>query len=105
MTTGRELRNGMTARELAEVVGVSERTVRKYYAEPRESVEARATARRDEAARLRAGGATYREIAAALGCSTGSVGRLLHEHRELTGLPQPGRGRRSTTVPFPRKTA
>jgi DNA-directed RNA polymerase specialized sigma24 family protein len=54
---------------------------------------------------LRAGGATYREIAEALDCSTGTVGRLLHEHRERAGIPQPGRGRRNTTVPMVKKTA
>lgn len=95
----------LTAREAAEQLGMSERNVRRWRAEPREAVEGRAAARRDEAARLRAGGATYLEIADALDCSTGTVGRLLHEHRERAGLPQPGRGRRSTTVPFPRKTA
>lgn len=98
-------RRTRTARELAEELGVSERFIRSRRAESREDFEARAAARRDEAARLRAGGATYREIADALDCSTGTVGRLLHEHRERAGLPQPGRGRRSTTIPMPRKTA
>ena len=95
----------LTAREAAERLGMSERNVRRWRAEPRESVEGRAAARRERAAELRAGGATYREIADELGCSTGTVGRLLHEHRERAGVPQPGRGRRSTTIPMPRKTA
>lgn len=93
-------RRTRTARELAEEHGVSERFIRRTVAESREDYEGRAAARRERAAELRAGGATYREIADALGCSTGTVGRLLHEHREREGIPQPGRGRRNTTVPM-----
>ncbi|WP_082767883.1 helix-turn-helix domain-containing protein [Dietzia cinnamea] len=95
----------MTAAELAAELGTSERHAKRLWAEPREAVEARAAARRGRAAELRAGGATYREIAEALDCSTGTVGRLLHEHRERAGIPQPGRGRRNTTVPMVKKTA
>ena len=98
-------RRTRTARELAEQHGVSERYIRRVVAERREDFEGRAAARRDRAAELRAGGATYREIADALDCTTGTVGRLLHEHREREGIPQPGRGRRNTTVPLPDKTA
>lgn len=97
--------DGVTAREVAERTGRSARTVRRYFAEPREDFEGRAAARRERAAALRAGGATYKAIADDLGCSTGTVGRLLHEHREREGIPQPGRGRSNTTVPMPRKTA
>ncbi len=97
--------NPLTAREAAALLGMSERNVKRWRAEPRESVEARAAARRDEAARLRAAGATYADIADALECSTGTVGRLLHEARARAGVPQPGRGRRNTTVPMPDKAA
>lgn len=98
-------RRDKTARELAAEQGVSTRTIQRDIAESREDFEARAAARRERAAALRASGATYREIADALECSTGTVGRLLHEYREREGIPQPGRGRRNTTVPMPRKTA
>lgn len=98
-------RRTKTARELADELGVSERFIRSRIAESREDFEGRAAVRRERAAELRAGGATYREIANELDCSTGTVGRLLHEHRERTGVPQPGRGRRNTTVPMPDKTA
>lgn len=97
--------DGVTAREVAERTGKSARTVRRYFAEDREDFEGRAAARRERAAELRTGGATYKAIADDLGCSTGTVGRLLHEWREQTGVPHPGRGRRNTTVPMPRKTA
>lgn len=100
MTEPVRRRRTKTARELADELGVSERFIRSRIAESREDFEARAAARRERAAELRSGGATYREIAAALGCSTGTVGRLLHEHRARTGVPQPGRGRRNTTVPM-----
>ena len=94
-------RRPLTAAELGAELGVSERQAKRVWAEPREDVEARATARRERAAELRAAGKTYREIADDLKCSTGTVGRLLHEHRERAGIPQPGRGRRNTTVPMP----
>lgn len=98
-------RRDETARELAERLGVSERYVRSVRAESREDFEGRAAMRRARAGTLRAGGASYREIADELGCSTGTVGRLLHEWRKREGVPQPGRGRRSTTIPMPGKTA
>lgn len=98
-------RRPRTARELAAEHGVSPRTIQRAVSESREDFEARAALRRGRAAQLRAGGATYREIAEALDCSTGTVGRLLHEHRERAGIPQPGRGRRNTTVPMVKKTA
>lgn len=94
-------RRTRTARELAEEHGVSPRFIRRTVAESREDFEGRAAARRERAAALRAEGKTYREIADVLGCSTGTVGRLLHEHREREGIPQPGRGRRNTTIPMP----
>lgn len=94
-------RRTRTARELAEEHGVSPRFIRRTVAESREDFEGRAAARRERAAALRAGGATYKAIADDLGCSTGTVGRLLHEHREREGIPQPGRGRRNTTIPMP----
>lgn len=97
--------DGVTAREVAERTGKSERTVRRYFAEDREDFERRAAARRERAAELRAGGASYKAIADELGCSTGTVGRLLHEYRQRAGVPQPGRGRRATTIQIPRKTA
>lgn len=98
-------RRTKTAREMADERGVSPRFIRSRIAESREDFEGRAAARRERAATLRASGATYREIADALDCSTGTVGRLLHEHREREGIPQPGRGRRNTTVPMPKKIA
>ena len=98
-------RRTRTARELAEEHGVSPRYIRRVVAESREDYEGRAAARRERAAELRASGSTYREIADALDCSTGTVGRLLHEHRERTGVPQPGLGRRNMTIPMPGKAA
>ena len=98
-------RRARTAAELAAEHGVSPRTIQRDVAERREDFEGRAAARREHAAALRASGATYKAIADALNCSTGTVGRLLHEHRERAGIPQPGRGRRSTTIPMPGKKA
>ena len=98
-------RRDKTARELAAEQGVSPRTIQRDIAESREDFEGRAAARRERAAELRAVGATYREIADDMGVSTGTVGRLLHEYRERAGIPQPGRGRRNTTIPMGKRTA
>ena len=98
-------RRTRTARELADERGVSERFIRSRVAESREDYEGRAAERRERAASLRAGGATYKEIADDMGVTTGTVGRLLHEHRARAGVPQPGRGRRSTTIPMPSKAS
>ncbi|MDN5559851.1 MAG: helix-turn-helix domain-containing protein [Ruaniaceae bacterium] len=98
-------RRARTAAELAAEYGVSPRTIQRDVAERREDFEGRAAARRARAAALRAGGATYKAIADEMGVSTGTVGRLLHEHREREGIPQPGRGRRNTTMPMPKKIA
>ena len=97
--------DGVTAREVAERTGKTARTVRRYFAEDREDFEGRAAARRERAAELRAEGKTYREIADDMGVSTGTVGRLLHEWRKQAGIPQPGRGRRNTTIPMGKRTA
>ncbi|WP_324188466.1 replication protein RepB [Nocardia higoensis] len=71
-------RRSMSAREGAAKLGVSPRTIRRLVAEPRDDFETRARERRERAAELRAGGATYKQIADELGCSVGAVGGLLH---------------------------
>lgn len=74
-------RRSITARELAERLGSSERTARRLIAEPRDDYLGRAKARRDKAVELRKQGLKYREIAEAMELSTGIVGRLLHDAR------------------------
>ena len=76
-------RRNITARELAERLGSSERTARRLVAEPREEFLDRAKGRRDRAVELRAQGLKYRQIAEMMGISTGTVGRLLHDARKL----------------------
>jgi len=71
-------RRTKTAREMAEQLGVSERSIRKIVAEPRDAYEARAKDKQIRARQLRATGATYRQIADDLGISLGSVSTLLH---------------------------
>ncbi|WP_432485692.1 helix-turn-helix domain-containing protein [Kineococcus esterisolvens] len=82
-------RRKMTAREAAEKYGVSPRTVRRLVAEPRQDFLDRASARRAQAVQLRTSGASYVEIAEAMGCSTGTVGRLLHDARRYGEMPEP----------------
>jgi len=76
-------RRSRTARELAEVYGVTPRTVRSIMAEPREEFLARARARRDRAVELRARGLKHREIAAEMDVPIGTISRLLHEAKKL----------------------
>jgi len=78
-TPGRRKR---TAREAAALLGVSERTIRNIVAEPRDDYEARARERRNRADELRKQGLQYREIAETMGCSIGTVGRLLYDARK-----------------------
>lgn len=84
MAAENPVRRTKTARELAERLGVSVRTIRKIAAEPREEFEDRARQRRERAAELRASGLKYKEIAAEMGISTGAVGALLHEARKYS---------------------
>ena len=75
-------RRKRTAREIAESMGASERTIRRIVAEPRDQFLARAAANRRQAVELRNQGLKYREIAEVMGISTGSVGTLLHQARK-----------------------
>ncbi|MFC6257208.1 MULTISPECIES: sigma factor-like helix-turn-helix DNA-binding protein [Kocuria] len=74
-------RRKTTAKELAKRLGCSERTVRRIAAEPRTEFLARAAERRARALALRESGMTYKQIAAEMGESVGSVGRLIHSAR------------------------
>lgn len=56
-----------TARELAKRFGVSERTIRRAVAQPREEYLAGTYARQDEALRLRESGMKWQEVGDALG--------------------------------------
>lgn len=75
-------RRKMTAREGAQRLGVSPRTIQRLVAEPRADFEARAQERRQRAVELREQGLKYREIAEEMGCSVGTVGTLLHHARK-----------------------
>lgn len=81
MGAERAQRRKMTAKEAAARLGVSERTVQRIAAEPREEFLARAAARREQAATLRAQGLSYKRVAEEMGCSIGAVSRLLHDAR------------------------
>ncbi len=70
-----------TAREIAEKVGVSERTVVRLVAEPRSAYEHRARTRRARTVHLKLQGLTCSEIASRTGFSRGAVCRLLSDAR------------------------
>ncbi|WP_301851166.1 sigma factor-like helix-turn-helix DNA-binding protein [Rhodococcus pyridinivorans] len=82
MSAETPVRRNRTARELADRLGISPRTVRKIMAEPRGEYEARAAERRQQAVELRAQGLKYREIAEEMGIQIGAVGKLLHDARK-----------------------
>lgn len=66
-------RRPVPARVLAEKIGVSERTIKRYIAEPRAEYDARTAARHERIRELRAEGKSYRVIAAELDVSVGTV--------------------------------
>lgn len=75
-------RRSMTAKEGAERLGVSPRTIQRIIAEPRKEFEGRARERRNRAFELRKTGMKYREIAETMGISIGTVGSLLHDAKK-----------------------
>lgn len=88
MTARAQKKRNITARELAERLGSSERTARRLIAEPRDDFLARAAARRKMAVELREQGLQYKEIAEKMGVTTGTVGKLLHDARKLAEKAQ-----------------
>ena len=80
MTALRRGRRKGTAKELAERIGVSERTIRRYMAEPREDVAARVAERHARIRELRDKGLSMRAIAVEVGVSVGTVHYALHKN-------------------------
>lgn len=72
-------RRPVSARILAERVGVSERTIKRYIAEPRAEYDARTAARHEHIRELRAEGKSMRAIAAEVGVSVGTVHYALNK--------------------------
>lgn len=81
-------RRKMTAKETAERLGVSVRTVQRLIAEPREDFLNRAQQRRIQAGKLRAQGMQYKDIADEMGLSIGAVGRLVRDARLKGEVPE-----------------
>lgn len=78
----KRMRRKVTARELAERFGVSERTVQRAVAEDRSDYEARADERRERIVTLHRQGLGVRAIGRELGVSAGLVSTRLKEARE-----------------------
>lgn len=79
MTATRPGRRKGTARELAQRLGVSERTIRRYVAEPRDEYDSRVAQRHGRIHELRNEGLTMRAIAAELNVSVGTVHYALNK--------------------------
>ena len=71
-------RNGLTAREMAERVGKSARTARRWTSQERSVYLASVAERRERIRELREQGLSMRAIAAEVGCGVGTVHRALH---------------------------
>lgn len=80
MTTVRRKRK-KTAKEIAEKLGVTERTVRSYIAEDRDSYESNAAKRRLVAGTMHAQGASWSEIAKAVGGSENAARALVRRYK------------------------
>lgn len=75
-------RRKITAREAAARLGIAERTVVSWAAEPRPEYLSRTQQRRLDAAEMRDQGKTYAQIAEALGVSPGNARVLVHRGRQ-----------------------
>lgn len=78
MSAEHAVRRKRTAREVAEQLGVSPRTVRRFVAEPRDAYLSRAEQRRQQIRELREQGLSMRAIATEVGCSVGTVHNALN---------------------------
>lgn len=84
MSAEHAVRRKRTAREIAEQLGVSPRTVRRFVAEPRDDYLSRAEQRRQQIRDLREQGLSIRAIANKVGCSVGTVHNALKDHSKGT---------------------
>lgn len=82
MSTPARARRNQTAAELGKRFQRSPRTIRRIIAEPREEYLERAATRHERIRELREQGMTYREIAAEVDCTVGTVHYALHKDTE-----------------------
>jgi predicted transcriptional regulator len=82
MVAEKPIRRKKTARELADQLGVSQSTVRRLMAEPRDQYLARANTKREQVAQLREQGFSVRAIAEKLEISKSAVGRYVQEYEQ-----------------------
>ena len=86
MTAEMPQRRTRTAREVAESLNCSERTVQRIMAEPRAEFLQRSHARQDHALDLKNAGLKYREIADKMGCTEKAAQHLVHNARNRRKL-------------------
>lgn len=92
MSAERPMRRRVTAREAAERLGISTRTIQRVIAEPRDEFERRSRERQDRALALRQKGLLWREIADELDVSIGAaqkLGERAKKRQEAETLPPP----------------
>lgn len=88
MSALKPVRRQFTAREAAERLGVTTRTVQRLMAEPRDQYLARANAKREQVAELRAEGMSVRFIAEKLEISKSTAGRYVQEYEAKSKQPR-----------------
>lgn len=71
-----------TAKELAELTGLSERTIIRYYAQPREEYEQEAASRRKKAYELRQKGLAWKDIADKMGATINAAKSLAKRYKQ-----------------------
>lgn len=72
----------LTAKETAQKLGLTERTIRNYIAESRSDYEDRAAARRAQAFKLRNLGQSWADVAAAMQVTPEAARRLAYTHKK-----------------------
>lgn len=87
MSALKPVRRRFTAKEAAERLGVTPRTVQRLMAEPREQYLARANSKREQVAQLRAEGLSVRAIAEKLEISKSTAGRYVQEYEAQSKQP------------------
>ncbi len=82
MTIKKAEKRNKTARELAELTGLSERTIIRHYAQPREDYEQEAAARRKQAFELRQKGLAWKDVADSMNATIDAVKSLAKRYKQ-----------------------
>lgn len=108
MSAVHKVRRTMTARESAEKLGVSPRTIQRVVAEPREEFLSRSRTRQDHALALKDSGLKYTEISERMGCTPRAAESLVYQarkRREIEALRNPQKRENPASEVLPGQTS